>query len=257
MGKLSSFRLQRTSQGAVSAPRAHREERSLTGAHEPSRYRVVLGIGWPWPTRTAASRWSPHRSRLGVPMGFPRTGRDAVTAGADLLLWTDASTSPEVTLVLLALASASVIGFVWWKHPSQRLRAAVASIGVVLAYLASEGLKVLFAQPRPCSRWVTAAECPPAGDWSLPSNHATLAFGAAAVVAVLLGRAAITWAMVGFAVLVAIGRVLEGVHYVHDVAIGALLGMAIPVLLTLAFDAFRGHRVASRRTGNAGDPLTQ
>lgn len=143
----------------------------------------------------------------------------------------------EITLVLLALAAGSAIGLVWWKHPEQRPRAAVASIGVVLPYITSEGLKVLFAQPRPCSRWVTAAECPPAGDWSLPSNHAALAFGAVAVVSVLLGRATITWVMIGFAVLVAIGRVLEGVHYVHDVAIGALLGMGLPVLLTLVFDA--------------------
>ncbi|MFJ2541461.1 phosphatase PAP2 family protein [Microbacterium sp. NPDC087589] len=159
----------------------------------------------------------------------------------------------EITLVLLALAAGSAIGLVWWKHPEQRPRAAVASIGVVLAYAASEGLKVLFAQPRPCSRWVTAAECPPAGDWSLPSNHATLAFGAVAVVSVLLGRTAITWAMIGFAVLVATGRVLEGVHYVHDVAIGALLGMGLPVLLTLVFDVSRGRRDVSRSTRDADD----
>jgi len=158
----------------------------------------------------------------------------------------------EVTLVLLALAAASVIGRVWWKHPSQRPRAVVASIGVVLAYVTSEALKALFAQARPCSRWVTAAECPPAGDWSLPSNHATLAFGAVAVVAVLLARSALTWAMVGVAVLVAVGRVVEGVHYVHDVAIGALLGMALPLLLTLVFDASRKRRNGSPRRRDVG-----
>ncbi|AXL12416.1 phosphatase PAP2 family protein [Microbacterium foliorum] len=158
----------------------------------------------------------------------------------------------EVTLVLLALAAASVIGWVWWKHPSQRPRAVVASIGVVLAYVTSEALKALFAQARPCSRWVTAAECPPAGDWSLPSNHATLAFGAVAVVAVLLARSALTWAMVGVAVLVAVGRVVEGVHYVHDVAIGALLGMALPLLLTLVFDASRRRRNGSPRRRDVG-----
>lgn len=160
----------------------------------------------------------------------------------------------EITLVLLALAAASVIGFVWWKRPAHRPRAAVASIGVVLAYATSEGLKALFAQARPCSRWVTAAECPPAGDWSLPSNHATLAFGAVAVASVLLGRAAITWLMIGFAVLCAIGRVVEGVHYVHDVAIGALLGLGLPVLLMLVLDVSRGSRDVSRSTRYAGDP---
>ncbi|MCI1020422.1 phosphatase PAP2 family protein [Microbacterium sp. C5A9] len=160
----------------------------------------------------------------------------------------------EVALALLALATASVIGVVWWKYPSRRPRAVAASIGVVLAYVTSEGVKVLFAQPRPCSRWATATECPPAGDWSLPSNHATLAFGAVAVVAVLVGRAAMTGAMIGVAALVAVGRVVEGVHYVHDVAIGALLGMALPVLLTLASDASLGRRAVDRGTRDTGDP---
>ncbi|MFB7252369.1 phosphatase PAP2 family protein [Microbacterium sp. NPDC056234] len=112
-------------------------------------------------------------------------------------------------------------------QPERRSRLVAGAGGVVVAYAVSEGAKLLFAQPRPCSRWPIAAECPPVGDWSLPSNHATLAFGAVVVVAFALGRTWTTWFAVAIAALVAIGRVAQGVHYLHDVALGALLGLVV------------------------------
>ncbi|WP_309102769.1 phosphatase PAP2 family protein [Microbacterium sp.] len=141
----------------------------------------------------------------------------------------------EAGLLLLAATTAASIVFAWVRHPERRARLVAGAGGVVVAYAVSEGAKLLFAQPRPCSRWRFAAACPPAGDWSLPSNHATLAFGAVVVIAIALGRTRITWPAVGIATLVAIGRVAQGVHYLHDVALGALLGLAVTVtLVTLA-----------------------
>jgi undecaprenyl-diphosphatase len=57
----------------------------------------------------------------------------------------------------------------------------LGGLGVVLALAVSELVKVLVAQDRP-RRTVAGlgavARCPPIGDWSLPSNHATvLTFG--------------------------------------------------------------------------------
>jgi membrane-associated phospholipid phosphatase len=159
----------------------------------------------------------------------------------------------EVTLALMAVITAVAIVFTVWKRPERRVHGVVASIGVATAYVASESAKVLFTQPRPCSRWVTATACPPAGDWSLPSNHATLAFGAVAAIAIVLGRVWITWAMIGLATIVALGRVLEGVHYVHDVALGAVLGATLPTLLVLLIDASR-RRAGDRDPGTPHGP---
>ncbi|MBP3976716.1 phosphatase PAP2 family protein [Microbacterium sp. BLY] len=148
----------------------------------------------------------------------------------------------EAGLVALAAATAGAMLFVVLRRPERRLPVVIAALGVVVAYAASEGAKLLFAEPRPCTRWPSAGECPPAGDWSLPSNHATLAFGAVVVIAVALGRAWVVWAALALASLVAVGRVVQGVHYVHDVALGAAFGVIITGALALAAGAVAARR---------------
>jgi membrane-associated phospholipid phosphatase len=152
----------------------------------------------------------------------------------------------EVGLALLAATTISTAAFAWIRHPERRLRLLTGAAGVGLAYAASEGLKLLFAQPRPCTRWSIATECPPAGDWSLPSNHATLAFGATVVIAIAVGRWWVTCSALALAALVATGRVAQGVHYVHDVAMGAVLGLAITTVLIIATVAWQHHSAKTR-----------
>ena len=63
---------------------------------------------------------------------------------------------------------------------------------------------------------------------SFPSRHAL----SAAVLAMvwMYFYPAVGWAMVGITVLICIGRVLTGVHYVRDVAAGAALGFVLGYL---------------------------
>ncbi len=114
--------------------------------------------------------------------------------------------------------------------------ALLGGLGVVLALSVSEVVKVLVAQDRPC-RTVpgleAVAECPPIGDWSLPSNHATLAAALATAVIWAVPR---LWPLaVPAALLVAASRVGLGVHQPHDVVdglvLGAVIGSAVIVLL--------------------------
>lgn len=153
----------------------------------------------------------------------------------------------EVGLVALALVTVGAIIFAWLRHPERRLTTTVAAFGVVTAYAASEGAKVLFAQARPCSRWAISSDCPPPGDWSLPSNHATLAFGALVVIAIAASRTCVVWAAAALAIVVAVGRVAQGVHYLHDVALGVVFGLMIPATLVALALAF--VRQSKRRTG--------
>jgi len=149
--------------------------------------------------------------------------------------WAVSSTAALPSIDLLSLGAVGALGAVTaatvlhaWRAHRDRLPAVLgASAGVVLAYAASETAKALLTQARPCARWAGAADCPPAGDWSLPSNHATVAVAAAVVVALATRSARATWAAVVLALLVAAGRVLEGVHYLHDVALGAVLGAVV------------------------------
>lgn len=148
-------------------------------------------------------------------------------------------------LMLLAAGTAAALCWAWRRVPERRTIAVLASLGVVVAYAASEGAKLLFAQARPCTQWRITDECPTA-DFSFPSNHATLAFAAVWVLAVATQRLSFTLLATAVALIVAAGRVLEGMHYVHDVAAGALLGLAAPALLTAA--AVLGTRARARAT---------
>ncbi|MFI7431679.1 phosphatase PAP2 family protein [Micromonospora sp. NPDC049836] len=115
-----------------------------------------------------------------------------------------------------------------------RALALAAPVTVVLAYGASEGLKSLVAEDRPCRSpaglMIVAGHCPAVGDWSFPSNHATIA-GALAATTLLLHRRYGLLA-VPLAVLAALSRVFVGVHYPHDVAAGLLLGALLGTVLT-------------------------
>lgn len=152
----------------------------------------------------------------------------------------------EVGLVLLAGATLASIVYAWRRHPERRVPVVAGAVGVVVAYGTSELAKLVFVQPRPCTRWPSASHCPPAGDWSLPSSHATLAFGAAIVIAVAVGRTWVAAAALVVAASVAIGRVLQGVHYVHDVAFGAVVGMAATLAVIGLARAWQSRRSPGR-----------
>ncbi|MGC4746799.1 phosphatase PAP2 family protein [Micromonospora sp. DT201] len=113
--------------------------------------------------------------------------------------------------------------------------AVVIGVGTVAAYAISEALKLVVDEERPCRalRGVAAiAECPVAGDWSFPSNHATLAAALAVGLTVLRPRLAfVTLPLAGAAALL---RVLVGVHYPHDVFAGAILGGTVAAAVLLA-----------------------
>ncbi|MFI5943792.1 phosphatase PAP2 family protein [Streptomyces uncialis] len=128
----------------------------------------------------------------------------------------------------------------WWRvrggDPRAVAVACLAPVATAVAYVVSEVLKTFFDQDRPC-RTVAGAvaplvECPEAGDWSFPSNHATIA-GASAVTVALAWRAMV-WLTVPLALLLAFSRVFVGVHFPHDVAVGLLLGAAVGLLAVRA-----------------------
>ncbi|HIW67826.1 MAG TPA: phosphatase PAP2 family protein [Candidatus Dietzia intestinipullorum] len=109
-----------------------------------------------------------------------------------------------------------------------------AGAGVIAAYALSEGIKVLVAEPRPCTAadLATVIACPAAGDWSWPSNHAVLAAAFATACISVLTRAG--WVAVPIAVGIAVSRVLAGVHYAHDVLSGLALGMLVVAGVVIA-----------------------
>ncbi|QII05145.1 phosphatase PAP2 family protein [Rhodococcoides fascians A25f] len=133
--------------------------------------------------------------------------------------------------LLVSVASAIVLAVRTWLRDRKSFGVLVAGgCGVAIAYLASEVVKVLVAQPRPC-RTIdapTVIACPDVDDWSWPSNHAVLAAAVATACVLAVPRSA--WVVCPAAVLIAVARVSAGVHYPHDVLAG--LGFGVVVVLS-------------------------
>lgn len=138
----------------------------------------------------------------------------------------------------------------WTRDPVRFARGAAAAVAAPVAYLLSEGLKLLFAQERPCRVVAQLPDCPPSGDWSLPSNHSTVAFTLFMAIAIV-GRGWVPWFAAALAVVVGWGRIAEGVHYPHDVAAGALLGIVTVAVAaaTLGRPVARATRLLRARQG--------
>ncbi|MFH8369050.1 phosphatase PAP2 family protein [Streptomyces sp. NPDC018031] len=167
-----------------------------------------------------------------------------------------------------------VVAAAWWRARLDSARqlalTLLVPVGTALAYGISELAKTVVDEERPCRAVPDAAPpiaaCPEPGDWSFPSNHATLA-AALAVGAVLAWRRTAPLVL-PLAVLLACSRVFVGVHYPHDVVAGCVLGglvaygctrlAAAPVTARVerirgAAGPVPGHRAG--RASGAGRPL--
>ncbi|GIF62041.1 phosphatase PAP2 family protein [Asanoa ishikariensis] len=142
----------------------------------------------------------------------------------------------ELGIVVLAV----VWALVFWRArraPDRTMAAAlIGAIGVVVSYGISESTKTFLDAERPCRTFpdlrIIAHRCPPTGDWSFPSNHATLAGAFVAAIFAVSWRLGLLALPIGL--LVGFSRVFVGVHYPHDVAAGFLIG----VVVTAAMVAF-------------------
>lgn len=104
---------------------------------------------------------------------------------------------------------------------------ALAALVLPAASLASRAVKELADRARPPLDGAATALVDLPGDASFPSGHATTAFAAAGVVALMHPR--LRAPALALAALVALSRVYLGVHHPSDVAAGALLGLALAV----------------------------
>lgn len=154
----------------------------------------------------------------------------------------------EGTLVILSMLLAWMLWSSIRRTDARGAAGAVLTgVGTAAAYAVSEAVKLVVDEERPCRALRMGAdviaECPEPGDWSFPSNHATLAAGPAVGLAVLWPRlGAVTLPLAGAAALL---RVVVGVHYPHDVLAGAMLGGAVVVAVLLLFMPV-AQRAASR-----------
>jgi len=187
-----------------------------------------MGMGWAWIVTIALL--------IGSAIAFPERQflySSVVTAVPRIRLETLVTLIASKGLLIL-VATATVVGLWCLARSRERLSVfACAGVGVVIAYLLSEGIKILVSEPRPCasSMLTTALTCPDPGDWSWPSNHSVLA--AAFATACVLALSRTKWIVVPVAIVIASSRVAAGVHYVHDVLSGLALGVVTVCLVVV------------------------
>ncbi len=192
-------------------------------------------------TRRSLGVTVPAAPLRSVTMDFVDSGlyRDITDHAHDAPAWLRHTAEIGTEAGLLVFVGLFALG--WWRARHSDTRAfaiaVLAPLAAAVAYVCSEVLKSVVTEERPC-RAVTGAapslaECPPYGDWSFPSNHATIA-GASAAALVLVRRTLILLTA-PLALLAAFSRVFVGVHYPHDVVAGLLLGAAVaPAVVALA-----------------------
>jgi undecaprenyl-diphosphatase len=116
------------------------------------------------------------------------------------------------------------------------------AVSLILADLASSGLKEAVDRPRPprADPGFEAA-VPLAPSPSFPSGHATTTFACAVAIGVLVPK--LRWPAFAVAVTVGVARVYLGVHYTLDVlagaALGSLIGVAVALLVKRALERRR------------------
>ncbi len=159
-------------------------------------------------------------------------------------------------LLVVVAATGTVAIWAFLRNGPALARLVASGTGVIAAYFASEMLKLVVAEARPCSSLhvATVLTCPGDGDWSWPSNHSVLAAAFATACVIAFPRSAAF--VVPLALVVAFARVAAGVHYVHDVLSGLALGMALTVVAAAMLTTVIQRLLSSRRhrSGSAARP---
>ncbi len=114
----------------------------------------------------------------------------------------------------------------------------ISAVGIIFVIITSDQisshiLKPLFERIRPCNFLQNVhllVAC--SKSYSMPSSHATNNFAAAVFFSRLFPKFRIPFFVV--ATLIALSRVIVGVHYFSDILAGALLGSLIGYLFSLA-----------------------
>jgi undecaprenyl-diphosphatase len=123
------------------------------------------------------------------------------------------------------------LALVWWLGDAAWKRAALWLVaGIAVTALIVQPLKYVIRRQRPPGEWGTIYRS--ADPHSFPSGHAAR-MAMLAVLGIALGPPWFALLLLLWAPLVALARVAMGVHYLSDIAAGAVMGVGVGLALTL------------------------
>ncbi len=115
------------------------------------------------------------------------------------------------------------------RHKTRRTGVLMV-VALVLGLLLAVAIKRLIGRPRPMARLMgvhLVGEIPPFE--SFPSAHAAVAFAMAGIL--VLRHPHVAWWAIPLASLVGFSRIYMGLHYPSDVVAGAMVGVAVAVIV--------------------------
>lgn len=156
-------------------------------------------------------------------------------------LWFALSSAGSATVWLAASASLFAAGQLSkkWRAARARMVGAVLFFGVWVNLGIAALLKTLIARPRPIWQLPLPELEPNIAVGSMPSGHAQLAFMTAVILGHYYPKA--RFPLLVLAVAISLSRIALGSHYLLDVLVGTLNGIAIGLLWTsLPWERVRG-----------------
>ncbi len=150
-----------------------------------------------------------------------------------MVLWLQAHGNPlfDAAALLLSFTGSTafyvlLVPLVYWAL-DRRLGIRLL-FAVLAATTVTDALKELLRTPRPYvvapDRVVLLAE---QTGYGVPSGHVVISLVVWGYVAVWLRRRSLAWGVAAYVVVMAWSRMYAGVHYPQDVAVGALVGLAV------------------------------
>lgn len=148
-----------------------------------------------------------------------------LNAGADSPLWY-IQMARLVSNWLPAVSGTVLLLWLWQQGPAGRRNLLYVAVSLALAWVAGKLIRWGFPTPRPAHYGMGTQWIAHAANASMPSMHALGAFVVAQAMQLCLARRTrwlppLLWLS---AALVALSRVVLGVHFPSDIAAGALLG---------------------------------
>lgn len=157
-----------------------------------------------------------------------------------------------IVIVVVALALVCLLPG-RWARPADRRAIAAAAASAGLALVLAVIIGHIWDRARPFLHHAHHLLIAHGADASFPSDH--VAALSAITAALLLRRRRIGWAVLAVTVLVAVARVMVGVHYPTDVLGGAAVGVLAALALTIPVARSALDRLADG-VGGAYDRVT-
>lgn len=142
--------------------------------------------------------------------------------------WLDAVMILSAKYLLVLFALALIIFYLTFQAGQQRL-AVLAGVSTLVALGIAQGISFLDPRPRPYLTHVARLLIARTSDPSFPSDHATFCFAIATMI--WLYHRGLGSVLLGLALWVGVSRIYVGTHYPTDVLGGAVLGIAVSLII--------------------------